>query len=327
MESELSLDSLNINCKEVSGEIQDFVRNNVFNVLKKKGVVIGISGGIDSSVTAAICVNALGKDRVFGILMPEKESSKDTLDLSRIIIDFFGIDNVLEDITQILDSAGCYSRRNDTIKKIIPEYTDDWKFKIVLPSLLDSDQYRFFSLVAKSPDGEIVKKRLNHTSYLEILSATNFKQRVRKMVEYYHADRLNYAVIGTPNRLEYDQGFFVKNGDGAADIKPIAHLYKTQVYQLAKYYNIPDIIVNRPPTTDTYSMPQSQTEFYFSIPYKLMDFCLYCYNKEISPENASEAIDLEPVQIKKIYEDINNKRRSSRYLHLSPQLVKPVFRK
>jgi len=322
---ELSLDNLSINCKEVSDEIQEYVRNTVFNVLKKKGVVIGISGGIDSSVTAAICVNALGKERVFGILMPEKESSKDTLDLSRIITDFFGIDNVLEDITPILDSTGCYRRRNETIRKIIPEYTDEWKFKIVLPSLLDSDSYRVFSLVAKSPDGKIVKKRLNHTTYLEILSATNFKQRVRKMIEYYHADRLNYADVGTPNRLEYDQGFFVKNGDGAADIKPIAHLYKTQIYQLAEYYKIPEIIVNHPPTTDTYSMPQSQEEFYFSVPYDIMDFCLYCYNNDISPERASKTISLDVDQVKRVYADIENKRRSSRYLHLPPQLVKPVL--
>jgi len=325
MESELSLDNLSINCKEVSEEIQKFVRNTVFNVLKKRGVVIGISGGIDSSVTTAICVNALGKEKVFGILMPEKESSKDTLDLSRIITDFFGIDNVLEDITPILDSTGCYRRRNETIRKIIPEYTDEWKFKIVLPSLLDSDSYRVFSLVAKSPDGKIVKKRLNHTTYLEILSATNFKQRVRKMIEYYHADRLNYADVGTPNRLEYDQGFFVKNGDGAADIKPIAHLYKTQIYQLAEYYKIPEIIVNHPPTTDTYSMPQSQEEFYFSVPYDIMDFCLYCYNNDISPERASKTISLDVDQVKRVYADIENKRRSSRYLHLPPQLVKPVL--
>ena len=326
MESKISLDVLNINCKEVSEEIQEFVKDTVFNVLKKKGVVIGISGGIDSSVTAAICVNALGKEHVFGILMPERESSEDTLKFSKVIIDFFGIDNILEDITPILESTGCYKLRNETINKIIPEYNEEWKFKIVLPSLLDSDTYRFFSLVAKSPDGKIVKKRLNHTTYLEILSATNFKQRVRKMVEYYHADRLNYADVGTPNRLEYDQGFFVKNGDGAADLKPIAHLYKTQIYQLAEYYNIPEIIRKHPPTTDTYSMSQSQEEFYFSVPYDIMDFCLYCYNNEISAEKASEAINLDVDQVERIYNDIKNKRLTSRYLHLSPQLVKPIFR-
>jgi len=298
---ELSLDNLSINCKEISEEIQDFVRNTVFNVLKKRGVVIGISGGIDSSVSAAICVHALGKEKVFGILMPEKESSNDTLDLSRIITDFFGIDNILEDITPILDSTGCYQRRNETIKKIIPDFTDEWKFKIVLPSLLDSDSYRVFSLVAKSPNGEIIRKRLHHTTYLEILSATNF------------------------NRLEYDQGFFVKNGDGSADIKPIAHLYKTQIYQLAEYYNIPEIIMNHPPTTDTYSMAQSQEEFFFSVPYDIMDFCLYCYNNDISPERCSKAISLDVDQVNRVYADIKNKRRSSRYLHLSPQLVKPVL--
>jgi NAD+ synthase len=312
---------------KVSEEIQDFVRTTVVDVLKKRGVVLGISGGIDSSVTAAICVQALGKERVFGIMMPEKESSADTLELSKVVIDFFGIDSVIEDISSILETTGCYQRRNVTIKKIIPEFTDEWKFKIVLPNLIDSNSYRVFSLVAMSPHGEVIKKRLNHTTYLEILSATNFKQRVRKMIEYYYADRLNYADVGTPNRLEYDQGFFVKNGDGAADIKPIAHLYKTQIYQLAQHYKIPDIIINHPPTTDTYSMPQSQEEFFFSVPYSILDFCLYCFNNEISPEIASEAVDLTSDQVEKVYSDITNKRLTSNYLHLPPQLLKTVIPK
>jgi NAD+ synthase len=327
MSSELSKDVLKIDCEKVAMEIEEFVKNSVFNLLKKKGVVLGISGGIDSSVCCAICVNALGKERVFGIHMPEKESSEDTLKMSKIVTDFFEIDSVLEDITPILDSTGCYSRREEAIKKIIPEFTSQWKFKIVLPSLLESDAYRIFYIVAKSPDEQIIKKRMSHKTYLEIVSATNFKQRIRKMIEYYHADRLNYADIGTPNRLEYDQGFFVKNGDGAADLKPIAHLYKTQIYQLAEYYKIPDVIINNPPTTDTYSMPQSQEEFYFAVPYDILDFCLYCLNNEISPVDVSEVIDLEVDQVKRIYNDIQNKRNSSKYLHSPPHLVQSILPK
>src|SRR5947207_2718078 len=131
-----------------------------------------------------------------------------------------------------------------------------------------ADSVRLYSIVIMAPDGTETKHRLTPESYLGIVAATNFKQRVRKMLEYYHADRLNYVVSGTPNRLEYDQGFFVKLGDGTADVKPIAHLYKSQVYQLAEYLGIPEGVRSRPPTTDTYSLPQGQDEFYFSLPYQ-----------------------------------------------------------
>ena len=126
-------------------------------------------------------------------------------------------------------------------------------------------------------------------AYLQIVAATNFKQRVRKMMEYYHADRLNYAVAGTPNRLEYDQGFFVKLGDGAADVKPIAHLYKTQVYALAEYLGVPEEIRRRPPTTDTFSLPQTQEEFYFALPYAKMDLCLYGHNHGVPAAEVAAA--------------------------------------
>ena len=317
----VSLDILDIDCPKVAGKIEDAIREAVLEKMKKRGAVIGLSGGIDSSVCAAACVRAFGKKRVFGIFMPDWESAKDTLELSRLIADHLGIDTALEDISALLQAAGCYRRRDEAIREVIPEYGPGWKSKIVLPNLLGSDKYRVFSLVAASPEGNVRKVRLTHRSYLGILAAMNFKQRVRKMMEYYHADRLNYAVAGTPNRLEYDQGFFVKNGDGAADFKPIAHLYKTQVYQLAAHYGIPERIRNRPPTTDTYSMPQSQEEFYFSLPYDKMDFSLYCRNHDVPPESAADVLGLTPEQVERIYQDIDNKRRVTRYLQMAPQLV------
>jgi NAD+ synthase len=210
------------------------------------------------------------------------------------------------------------------IRAVIPEYGSGYKCKIVLPGLMDQKVYRVFSVVAQSPEGEQIRARLTLEAYHGIVAATNFKQRVRKMMEYYHADRLNYAVLGTPNRLEYDQGFFVKNGDGAADLKPIAHLYKTQVYQLAEYLRIPEEIRRRPPTTDTYSLSQSQEEFYFSLPYDKMDICLYGKNNGIQVEDVARAAGLTANQVEYVYRDITAKRKATRYQHMKPLLVESI---
>jgi NAD+ synthase len=270
---------------------------------------------------AALCVAAFGKDRVFGLHMPERESSPETMMLSRLLAESLGIDSAIEDITPILEGAGCYRRRDDAIRMVCRDYGPGYKSKIVLPSVLDSDSFRLFSVVVMAPDGTQTKHRLGPESYLGIVAATNFKQRVRKMLEYYHADRLNYAVAGTPNRLEYDQGFFVKLGDGSADVKPIAHLYKTQVYALAEYLGIPEEIRSRPSTTDTYSMSQSQEEFYFSLPYDLMDLCLYGRNNGVPIEDVALATGLTVNQVNRVFRDIDQKRRTTQYLHLRPELV------
>jgi NAD+ synthase len=291
---------------------------------KRRGVVVALSGGIDSSTVAALCVAALGKDRVFGLHMPEQESSPETIVLSRLLAESLGIDSTLEDITPILEGAGCYRRRNDAIRMVCPDYGPGYKSKIVLPSVLDSDSFRLFSVVVMAPDGTQTKHRLASESYLGIVAATNFKQRARKMLEYYHADRLNYAVAGTPNRLEYDQGFFVKLGDGSADVKPIAHLYKTQVYALAEHLGIPREIRSRPPTTDTYSMPQSQEEFYFSLPYDLMDLCLFGRNNGVPINDIALATGLTAGQVNRVFRDIDQKRRTTQYLHLAPELASHV---
>jgi NAD+ synthase len=223
-----------------------------------------------------------------------------------------------------LRATGCYDRQEEAIRTLVPELGAGWKFKLTLPSILEADRLSVTRLTVQAPDSEPRTLRLTKQAYLQIVAATNFKQRVRKMTEYYHADRLNYAVAGTPNRLEYDQGFFVKQGDGAADFKPIAHLYKTQVYQLAEHLGIPDEIRRRPPTTDTFSMPQTQEEFYFSLPYDRMDLCLYALNHDVSAADVAPVVGLTVEQVSRVYKDIAAKRRATRHLHAPPLLVQPV---
>lgn len=291
---------------------------------RRKGAVVALSGGIDSSVVAGLCVRALGSERVFGLHMPERDSSGDTLSLSNSVSDAFGMDSAYEDISEILQAYGCYTRRDDAIRSVVPDFGEGWLSKIVLPSVIDSDALRLYSIVVQAPDGTISRHRLTTEAFLGIVAATNFKQRTRKTLEYYHADRLNYVTTGTPNRLEYDQGFFVKLGDGAADIKPIAHLYKSQVYAMAEFLGVPAGVSARPSTTDTYSLPQSQDEFYFSLPYERMDLCLYGLNNGVPVEQVAEAADITVEQVQRVYRDIQQKRRTTQYLHLGPQLAVEV---
>lgn len=307
-----------------SGELFDEISTRLIFImknLKRRGVIVAISGGIDSSVTLAIAVRVLGAERVLALQMPERHSAEETLYLSNLLVDTFGVEKILEEITGPLEAVGFYRRYEDAVRSVIADYDEHWKSKIVISNVVENPGYTFFYIVAETPTGKIIKKRLPLKAYLEIVSATNFKQRIRKMFEYYHADRISYATTATPNRLEYDQGFFVKLGDGAGDVKPIAHLYKTQVYQLADYLGVPKEICKRAPTTDTYSMPQSQEEFYFSLPYDKMDICLYGKNNGYSATEVSEQTGLTEQQVLRVYNDIETKRATTQYLHLPPQLI------
>jgi NAD+ synthase len=237
----------------------------------------------------------------------------------------FGIPNVVEDIAPSLTAVGCYQRRDDFIRRIATEYGPGWRCKVVISNAVRNDGYNLTKLVLQSPDGSRHEMRMPLDVYLGVVAATNMKQRMRKQIEYFHADRCNYAVVGTPNRLEYDQGFFVKNGDGAADLKPIAHLYKSQVYQLAEYLGIPEEICRRLPTTDTWSLEQTQEEFYFSLPYPLMDLCLLGLNKGTDAEAVSAVSGLTVEEVHRVWRDIAAKRKVADYLHEGPLLVEPVF--
>ena len=307
--------------------IADFLRTQLGEVLERRGLVIAMSGGVDSSVCAALAVRAVGPKRVFGLMMPEHDSDPRSRELAIELADQLGIKYEVEDIAPILEAAGCYRRRDDAIRRAVPQYGEGWASKIVLPGdRLESDRLNVYYLTVRNPEGELSTVRLPVTSYLEIVAATNFKQRVRKMLEYHHADRLHYGVMGSPNRLEYDQGFFVKGGDGLADVKPIAHLYKTQVYQLAAHLDVPKGITNRPPTTDTYSLPQTQEEFYFSLPAATLDLVLYARNNGWTAEQAAERLGLTAQQVTRAYTDIDQKRTTTNPLHVTSLLVQPVPR-
>jgi len=313
--------ALNVNAAAEIERIGTTLRSQVLKRLRRKGVVLGLSGGVDSSVVAALCVRAFGAGNVLGIYMPEQDSEPDSLRLGREVAASLGIETVLEDITPILVGAGCYRRRDEYIRRLFPEYGPGWRSKVVLRKAKGTAGYNVFHLVVRGPHGEEKEARMPPEVYLGIVATTNMKQRTRKQLEYYHADRLQYAVAGTPNRLEYDQGFFVKNGDGAADVKPIAHLYKSQVYQLAAELGVPEEIRSRPPTTDTYSLAQTQEEFFFGISLRTLDLCMYALDHGVPAETAAPAVGLSTGQVLDVFRDIAGRRRSTRYQHEQPLLV------
>lgn len=318
-----SRDSLRIDPAAVASQIERSIRGGVLGTLRRRGAVVGMSGGIDSSVVAALCARALGADRVFGLLMPERDSSSDAKRLGELLATHLAIRFAVEDIAPALAGLGCYDRQLEAIRMVVPQYGEGWRCKLSLPSILDGDRLNITSLTVADPSGNQWSVRMTPAAYLQMVAATNFKQRTRKMMEYYHADRLHYAVAGTPNLVEYDQGFFVKQGDGAADFKPIAHLYKSQVYALAEFLDVPAEIRSRAPTTDTFSLAQSQEEFYFALPYREMDLCLWAHEHALPAVEVAPVVGLSPDQVERVYRDIEAKRRVSRYLHHPPLLVRP----
>ena len=316
-------DILAIDCEAEAKRIAQRMVEIVARELHRRGVVIALSGGVDSSVCAALAVRAFGTSKIYALLLPEQDSSSSSLTRATRVANQFGIPYGVEDIAPTLEALGCYRLRDEAIRAVFPRYGPDWKSKIAIAGGREGS-YNYFKLVVQSPEGGLQEKRLPLREYLQIVAATNFKQRVRKTIEYFHADRLNYCVIGTPNRLEYDQGFFVKNGDGAADLKPIAHLYKTQVYAMARHQEIPEEICNAAPTTDTYSLQQGQDEFYFALSYDKMDVALWAYNHGVPEADLASFLGIPAAQASFIYKDIVAKRQATRYLHARPVLVEPV---
>jgi len=312
-------DILKIDVATVTGDLVAKLRRDVRQKLRRSGAVVGISGGVDSSVVLSLCVRAFGPKRVVGVMMPEKDSSRDSVVLAHRVAEPLGVETVLEDMTGALTGLGCYARRDEAIQRVFPEYGPDYKAKISLPqNVLDSDALNVFHLTIVTPEGEERSKRLSLHDYLQIVAASNFKQRSRMAMLYYHAELRNYAVVGTPNKNEHDQGFFVKWGDGGYDVAPIRHLFKTQVYQLAEYLEVPPEIRQAVPTTDTYSAHSSQEEFFFRMPFEVMDLLWYAMDHEVPMSTVVQVMDLTEEQVRRAWADLARKQRTTQYLRMMP---------
>lgn len=312
--------TLQIDAAVESERIITWLRSQVRGALNKRGAVLGLSGGIDSSTVAHLCARAFGADNVLGVLLPEKDSSPDSARLGHAIADELGIRTETVDITPALEGLGCYTYRDEAIKRVFPDYDPVIHgAKIVLPpKRLDSDHLNFFSVAIVDGDGNERKKRLPIDAYLQIVAASNMKQRTRTQTLYYHAERLDRAVIGTPNKNEHEQGFFVKGGDGLYDIGPIAHLFKTEVYQLAAYLGVCEEVQRRTPTTDTYSVEQTQEEFFWGVPFAIMDTLWYAKEQGMTVEETAATSGLDAAQVQRVWRDLDNKARTTEYLRMGP---------
>ena len=310
---------IKINPGAEAGKIGRFIREMTLKDFRHRGAVVGLSGGIDSAVISELCVRSLGKERVLGLFLPEKESNPISIEYGQKHAEKMGIETITIDITENLTSFGAYQRRNAVIKRIFPEFDESFKFHITLPqNLLEKDRLNYHSITIEDGNGARQTKRISGSDWLEISSCQNIKQRTRMIQLYHHAEKNNYIVTGTTNKSEVIQGFYVKFGDGGVDIEPIAHLYKTQIYLLARHLGVIDEIINRPPSPDTYSLPVTDKEFYFCLDYELLDFLLYAYENNIPVNIISNTLDLKEEQIERIFRDFKAKEQATWHLRKMP---------
>lgn len=314
-----SKDLIKLDCRKVVDDLVKSLQQQVHVDLKRQGAVVGTSGGIDSAVVAALCARAFTPEKMYGVLLPDKDSSSESKALGIELANKYGYKYEVNDVTEALRGANCYKYRDSAFQEVFPEWRDGWKAKIVLPTnILESDRINVYRLAIESPQGEKKEKRLPLKAYLQIVAASNMKQRIRMLTLYYHAEARNYAVIGTANKNEYDQGFFVKYGDGGVDVKPIAKFYKTQIFQLADYLEVPKSIRSRTPTTDTYPDEVSQEEFFYGLKFLTMDL-LWLGKEEGYPiEDVAKEMGLKVEQVARVWKDLDQKKRTTEYLRLAP---------
>ncbi len=313
---------LKINPAEELEKLSNFVAEQVKVNYRRKGVVVGLSGGIDSACMCAIAVHAMGKENVVGLVLPEKESNPIS---SRYAIKHaveLGIEHREVDITPTVDSVFPYSKRDDFMQGLIPEFRPDYKYNITLPTdLLDKSSFSFYNLQVQLPTGEIKKKRLSVNEFRMITSFASIKIRSRMLHLYAEAERRSLVVAGTTNRTEFILGDFCKYGDGGTDLEPLSYLYKNQIYQISEYLKVTPEIIERQPSPDTFSLPVSDQEFFFRIPFDKLDHLLYAWEHKVSISETAKVLDIAEDAVGRVFKDFTSKYRATVHLREMPYAI------
>jgi len=317
-----NLDVLKIDPAQELEKLSKFIVEQMKVVFRRKGVIVGLSGGIDSACIAAVAVHAIGKERVVGLVLPETESNPISSEYAIKHAQALGIEHRQIDITPTVDSVVHYKWRDEYMQKLIPDYKPGYKYNISLPvDLLERDSFNFYPLQVQMPDGEIKKKRLNLEEFRTITSFANIKIRARMLHLYAEAERRNLLVVGTTNRTEFILGDFCKYGDGGTDIEPFTHLYKNQIYQLSDYLEVIPEIIDRQPSPDTFSLPVSDQEFFFRIPFDKLDYLLYAWEHEVPTNDVANVLDISEDAVERAFKDFASKYRATAHLREVPNAL------
>jgi NAD+ synthase len=315
------LDELTKDIDKLAASLRSFIREQV-TVFKKKGVVLGVSGGIDSAVALTLCVQEFGKENVYGLLLPEKESAPSSRILGAEICESLGVSYEEVPISPILEALNIYEKKDQVLKRVCPEYDPEiHKTSLVLPNFLDQELLNV-PYIRLIKDGETVAKhRLKAADYLELIGLQGVKQRSRMLVQYMYAEKMNYVVCGTTNKTEVVLGQYVKYGDGGVDLEPLADCYKTQIYALAKYLEVNEEIIKRPPSADTWSHYTTDEEFYWRMPMNIIDQLLYAREHKLSLELTEKNTGLPRDTIEKAWRHIARVKDTTEYIRAAP----PVY--